>query len=88
MPDFEFVCESYGRFKEGPPGQGFVEVDLRWRRVMVVCSGWSHNSTENESKPATRLDLGHQFNTMDSETELCKRLNVVVGQETLNYNFF
>ena len=36
------------------------------------------NDGWNKSEPATKLDLGHKFNTTEAETKLCKRLKTMV----------
>lgn len=43
FPRFEFVCESYARFKEGAPSQGSVTTDLQTNckpKREYGCGGW------------------------------------------------
>ena len=52
---------------------------MRWWRV----EGSTQVSKEHNLNQQQDLDLGHKFNTMNSETEICKGYGwVVLGQET------
>jgi hypothetical protein len=50
--------------------------------------GWNTTELKHELIQQQTHELGHKLNTMESETELCKRLNMVSEEDKIFWLFY
>ena len=75
MPDFEFLCKSYGHFKERPLNQGFCKGKSGGGRVSSVSADGSQNRTKNDLKTSNQTRLRTQTQQCGLQNQIVQRLS-------------